>query len=140
MSEVIEYLFFTRPIADRFADQLKARGLNYAEVAEAVQEAIVFELSEDLDEDTWDELDELYDELSTQDQALLESGMEDETAASAAGIYLQLADGRQTVAKVNPEMVNRILTVLSLDELNQFVEVIVSSVENPDDSAICKTH
>ncbi|WP_020394028.1 hypothetical protein [Thiolinea disciformis] len=140
MSEVIEYLFFTRPMADRFADQLKARRLDYAEVAESVQEAIVFQLHENLDEDTWDELDELYDELSAQDQALLESGMIDETAASAAGLYLQLADGRQTIAKVNPELVNRILTVLSLDELNQFLEVIVSSVENPDDSAICQTH
>ncbi len=33
---------------------------------------------------------------------------------------------------------NRILDVISMDEFNDFIEAIVSSVENPDDSAICQ--
>ena len=42
------------------------------------------------------------------------------------------------MAKVDPSMMNRILGVLTIDELNEFLEVIVSSVEKPDDSAICQ--
>ena len=86
----------------------------------------------------WDELDELYDQLSAQDQALLEDGTEDEGARSTAGIYLQLMDGRQTVAQVDPDTVNRILSVLNMDEFNAFLETIVRSVEQPDDSPVCQ--
>jgi hypothetical protein len=32
----------------------------------------------------------------------------------------------------------RMLSVISRDELNDFVETIVRSVETPDDSPICK--
>ncbi|MEZ5537907.1 MAG: hypothetical protein R3F02_20070 [Thiolinea sp.] len=138
LNEVLEYLFFTRKMADQFIEQLKARQQEYVEEIEPVQDAIVLQISEGVTDELWDELDDLYDELSVKDQALLEEGVEDETARSAAGVYLQLEDGRQTLAEVDPDMVNRILSVLSMDEFNQFVDVIVRSVENPDDSAICK--
>lgn len=57
-----------------------------------------------------DELDELYDQLSAQDQALLEDGTEDEGARDWR-VLPQLMDGRQTVAQVDPDTVNRILSV-----------------------------
>lgn len=138
MNEVLEYLFFTRKMADVFIGKLTECKLDYEEEIEPMQEAIVLKIAEGVDDDLWDELDDYYDELSEKDQALLEAGVEDETARSAAGVYLQLADGGQTLAQVDPDMVNRILSVLSMDEFNQFVDVIVRSVENPDDSAICK--
>jgi hypothetical protein len=138
MSDVLEYLFFTRPVADQFIGRLQERGLDYIEEIEPVQEAIVLKVSEGVGDDLWDELDEWYDELSVEDQALLESGMEDETARSTAGIYLQLAGGKQTIAQVDPEVMNRMLSVVSLDEFNTFVDTIVRSVESPDDSAICQ--
>ncbi|TXH71197.1 MAG: hypothetical protein E6Q83_03070 [Thiothrix sp.] len=138
MSDVLEYLFFTREIADQFAEQLAARSVDYQEVIEAVQEAIVFKIPESVGQQVWDELDDLYDELSLADQALLESEVEDESAQAAAGIYLQLANGKQTIAQVNPDLVNRILSVLSLEEFNQFLDTLVKSVEQPDDSAICQ--
>ena len=138
MSDVLEYLFFTRTIADQFAEKLLELGLAYEEEVESVQEAIVFKIPEGVSDAIWDELDDLYDELSVLDQGLLEEETEDETASSAAGIYLQLANGQQTIAQVDPAIVNRILSVVSMDEFNQFLEVIVKSVEQPDDSAICK--
>lgn len=138
MSDVLEYLFFTRTIADQFVQGLRERGIDYQEAIEAVQEAIVFKVPESVGAALWDELDDLYDELSVADQALLEEGIEDETAHSTAGIYLQLANGQQTIAQVDPAMVSRILSVLSLEEFNQFLDTIVKSVEQPDESAICQ--
>ncbi len=71
---------------------------------------------------------------------MLEQAMGDTyTETNAAGIYIQLAGGKQTVAQVNPDVMNRMLEVISMDEFNTFVETIVSSVENPDDSPICHT-
>ncbi|PIE00592.1 MAG: hypothetical protein CSA79_03150 [Thiothrix nivea] len=138
MNEVLEYLFFTRKIADTFIIRLQDCGLVYQEDIEPVQGAIVLKIAESITDELWDELDDHYDELSEQDQALLEVGMEDTSAQSAAGVYLQLADGRQTLAAVDPQVMNCILSVLSMDEFNQFVDVIVRSVENPDDAAICQ--
>ncbi|MEZ5450284.1 MAG: hypothetical protein R3E89_15385 [Thiolinea sp.] len=138
MSEVLEYLFFTRQMADRFTEALRQRGLPWEEEVESVQSAIVLKISEGVDDALWDELDELHDALSLEDQALLEAGMEDETARSTAGIYLQLEGGRQTIAQVDPEVMNRMLSVVSMDEFNAFVDTIVRSVEQPDDSAICQ--
>lgn len=139
MSDVLDYLFFTRTIADQFAQVLEEQSVPYQEEIEAVQEAIVFKVAEtSLTPQLWDELDNLYDELSIVDQALLEDAVEDEGVQSAAGIYLQLANGQQTIAQVSPELVNRILSVLSLEEFNQFLDVIVKSVEQPNDAAICQ--
>lgn len=138
MSDVLEYLFFTRVIADQFAEALVAQGLPYQEEIEAVQAAIVFKVPEAAAANVWDALDDLYDQLAIADQALLEVSAEDEMAGSAAGIYLQLANGQQTIAQVDPDVVNRILSVLSLEEFNQFVDTLVKSVEQPDESAICQ--
>jgi hypothetical protein len=138
MNEVLEYLFFTQSIADKFIAALQAHDLHFEREIESVQGAIVLKIAEGVDDDLWDELDELYDELSDADQALVEAGLENEESKSTAGIYLQLAGGQQTIAQVDPDVMMRILTVISTDELNSFVDTIVRSVEVPDDSPICK--
>ncbi|MBU0656327.1 MAG: hypothetical protein KJ914_14490 [Gammaproteobacteria bacterium] len=138
MNETLEYLFFTDRLAERFAKALSERNLEYAREIESVQGGIVLKIAEGVDDDLWDELDDLYDVLSEEDQALLEEGMEDEQSKSTAGIYLQLLGGRQTIAQVDPDVMNRMLSVISMDEFNAFVDIIVRSVETPDDSPICK--
>ncbi|MBJ6609921.1 MAG: hypothetical protein JG718_06135 [Candidatus Thiothrix moscowensis] len=138
MNEMLEYLFFTPRIADKFIQALQERQLAYVQEIESVHGGIVLKIAEGVDDDLWDELDDLYDELSSEDQALLEEGMEDVHAKSTAGIYLQLLGGKQTIAQVDPDVMNRMLSVISMDEFNAFVETIVRSVETPDDSPICK--
>ena len=138
MNEVLEYLFFTQAIADKFIVALQEHDLHFEREIELVQGAIVLKIAEGVDDDLWDELDDLYDMLSDEDQALVEAGIEDDDSKSTAGIYLQLADGSQTIAQVDPVIMSRILTVITTDELNAFVDTIVRSVETPDDSPICK--
>ncbi|MGB3918253.1 hypothetical protein J9253_05350 [Thiothrix litoralis] len=138
MNEVLEYLFFTQAIADKFIVALQEHDLHFEREIEPVQGAIVLKIAEGVDDDLWDELDDLYDMLSDEDQALVEAGIEDDDSKSTAGIYLQLADGSQTIAQVDPVIMSRILTVITTDELNAFVDTIVRSVETPDDSPICK--
>ncbi len=138
MNEVLEYLFFTQTIADKFITALNEHGLHFEREIESVQGAIVLKIAEGVDDDLWDKLDDLYDTLSDEDQALVEAGIEDEDSKSAAGIYLQLAGGHQTVAQVDPDVMGRMLRVITTDELNTFVDTIVRSVETPDDSPICK--
>lgn len=114
--------------------------LEWTQETEQIQNAIVLKTSDDIDDDLWDALDDLYDELSVEDAALSVENEVDENSVEAAGVYIQLNNGKQTIAKVNPLVMNRMLDVISMDEFNDFVEAIVTSVEIPDDAAICKRH
>ena len=138
MNDVLEYLFFTQSIANKFIAALQKWGISYTQTQEAVQGGIVLKIAETEVEAYWDELDALYDDLSAEDQNLLEAGLEDGNAKSTAGVYLQLQGGKQTVAQVDPNIMNRILSVISMEEFNAFIEIIVQSVEQPDDTPICK--
>ena len=136
-SPMLEYLFFSKAIALQFKQWLEAQGIDYTEGVEPIQEAPLIFIAEP-DDDLWDKVDAFYDELAEEDQAQMERGEGNPDDKSKAGIYIQLSGDRQTVAQVDPELLNRILTVLSMDELSDFVDSIVTSVESPDDCAICK--
>ncbi len=135
---MIEFLFFNKAISEKFIALLRQNNIDWIEETEAVQEAINIKISEDIGDALWDELDDFYEILTAEDQLLLEQNVNDDDLVSTAGIYLQLADGKQTIAKIKPDVMNRMLEVISIDEFNDFIETIVSSVENPDDTPICK--
>lgn len=136
---MLDYLFFNQLIADKFIDFLKTKDLSWELYKDPMLDSIVVKTPEDIEDALWDELDELHESLSAEDQKLLEDTLEDtETETNAAGIYIQLANGKQTVAQINPDIMNRMLDGITMDEFNEFVETIVSSVENPDDSPICQ--
>ena len=138
---MLEYLFFTQEIADKFIAYLKDKNLVWEQKNDPMLGSIVIETPEDIEDELWDELDDYHDSLGEEEQKLLEVELADsETETNAAGIYIQLANGEQTVAQINPEVMNRMLSVISMDEFNVFIETIVSSVENPDDAPICEKH
>jgi len=132
-------LFFNQIVADKFTAFLQSKKLTWELSKDPMLESIVVKTPEDIEDELWDELDDFHESLGAEDQKLLEENLEDtEEETNAAGIYIQLANGNQTVAQINPDIMNRMLGVISMDEFNEFVETIVSSVENPDDSPICK--
>ena len=135
---MLEYLFFTQKIADKFITFLDGKGLKWSQHNDPMLGSIVIKTSEDIEDALWDELDDYHDSLGTEDQLLLENSLDESTETNAAGIYIQLANGEQTIAQIDPDVMNRMLSVINMDEFNSFVETIVSSVESPDDSAICK--
>ncbi len=135
---MLEYLFFNQQIADRFIDFLQSKQLIWEQSIDPMLDSIVIKTPEDIADDLWDELDDYHEKLGPEDQQLLEDNLDDDNETNAAGIYIQLANGEQTVAQINPDVMNRMLDVISMDEFNCFVETIVSSVEKPDDSPICE--
>ena len=139
MSQTLDYLFFNFVIQQQFENFLVENALPYVQHSESVTGAMVIAVEEALVSPAlWDELDQLYDQLHEQDQVLLEQSVNDPDGKNVAGIYLQLANGQYTIAKVAPDVVNRILTVISMDELNQLVDAIVQSVENPQQATLCQ--
>lgn len=140
---MLEYLFFNQRIADKFIVYLEQKGCDWQQSVDPMLESIIIRTPEDIEDELWDELDELHEKLSEEDQRLLEQNENEQSVNEAvdisntAGIYIQLAGGKQTIARVKPDVVNRILDVISMDEFNTFIETIVSSVENPDDGPLC---
>jgi len=136
---MLEYLFFTQEIADKFIAFVESKNLAWEQKNDPMLDSIVIETSEDIADSLWDELDDYHDSLGEEDQKILEAELaESDTETNAAGIYIQLANGEQTVAQIDPEVMNRMLSVISMDEFNGFIETIVSSVEKPDDAPICE--
>ncbi len=136
---MLDYLFFNQSIADKFINFMNKHKLEWTQEREKIQNGIVLKTSDEIDDDLWDALDDLYDQLSLEDSVLSsENEAETDNSVEAAGVYIQLHNGNQTIAQVNPLVMNRILDVISMDEFNDFIEAIVTSVENPNDSAICK--
>lgn len=136
---MIEYLFFNQRFCDEFTDFLNTRSINFEVEVESVQNSLNVKVPDFTSDELWNEVDVVYEALSEKDMLSLQETCDDGADVSTAGIYIQLANEQQTIAKVDPAIVNRILSVISMEEFNQFIEVIVESVENPDDSAICKT-
>lgn len=134
---MLEYLFFNTVYAEKFSRFLGSKTLEYQSQIEPMQNATVITTSEDISDKLWDEVDEYYDVLSEQDQQLLQQSLQDEDKQDAAGIYIQLKNNRQTIAKVDPKVMNRMLELISMDELNGFIEAVVTSVENPDEGPLC---
>ena len=134
MYDILEYLFFTRDIANQFTQVVDAKKIPWKEAVESMHQSILIQILEDDMGEHWDEIDDFYDELAIADQNQLELDPD----VSTAGVYIQLQQGKQTVAQVNPEVLGRILSVVSADEFSEFVDIIAKSVENPDDASICQ--
>lgn len=135
---MLEYLFFNTIFAQKFILILEQHSLPYQQQIESVQDSILITTPEDLDDQLWDTIDDAYDDLSEQDQQLLQSKLDDDNKVNAAGIYIQLKNDQQTIANIDPDVMNRMLEKISMDEFNAFIEAIVSAVEAPDNTPICE--
>lgn len=134
---MIDYIFFDDGLRARFADFLQANGVSYTEEPDPLGSGVV-SIPEDLDEDLYDAIDLHYDELTAMQAELLEQ-TEDRLEKNVAGIRVTLSDGRPCMVRLNPDLVSRVLTVLSLEELQEMVTVIARCGENPDDLPVCHT-
>lgn len=134
----IEFAFLHPGAHERFLEAAHARGLSVSWHEDAIGTgAIIVRVQEEgLTPEIEDELEALALTLDEEGQSWADASGGD-IRLSAVGIVVHLADGRQSLARVEPDMVRRILTVLSPEELGQFVAKIADAVENPDDSPIC---
>ncbi len=132
---MLEYVFFDHRPFDQFLNYLRELGLN-PESRVSDRDEYLIKLSDDLDDAVIEKVEAFYEKMVGMSEKLLAE--EDEHYLSAAGVQVNLADGSRTVASVDPDLLKKILTVLSYDELDQFVTSISRSVENPDERPICK--
>jgi len=136
----IEFAFLHPGAHERFAEAARAHGLSVSHHEDAIGTGamIVRVQEEGLTPEIEEQLEAYALALDEEGQSWADS-IGGDLRLSAVGIVVHLTDGTQSLARVDPDMVRRILSVLSPDELGQFVSRICDAVEHPDDTPICKT-
>ncbi len=130
---MMEYIFFDRSLSDLFVEYAGQQGVECTQTQDDM--GITVALPEDLPEAVEEVLENRYDELLEQQAALIEA--EEPGLIHVAGIRVELADGRPCMVRIAPEMMNRLLGCMSIEELHGLVTGIARDVENPDGRALC---
>ena len=136
---LLEYIFFHPQSCERFKQFLQQNGV--AMLKEGVDqtdvEGLTVYISDDLDEEISEKIENFYDEMMELDESLVIED-DDSDEYSQVGLAVTLNDGRSVMASVDPDVLNRVLTVITHDELGKLVDVIADAVENPDQRPLCK--
>ncbi|MDJ0833218.1 MAG: hypothetical protein QNJ69_06815 [Gammaproteobacteria bacterium] len=135
----LEYIFFHSKPYQLFKNFLQSRQVKLLQegVDQTNVEGYLVAIADDLDDKLSEEIEAYYDEMmALTEQLVTQESNEDEM--NIVGLAVSLQDGRSVLASVDPEVLNRILTVVSSKELGQLVDAIVDAVENPDQQPLCK--
>jgi hypothetical protein len=132
---MFEYILFHASLRDEFTHELDRLAISY-QVREDPM-GLVVAIPEDIDDDMIDQVDAFYEALVEKSEALFEDEGEG-NEKHVAGITVSLHDGRTVQAAIRPELMNKLLEVLSYRELNELVEAVVSAVEQPDARPLCQ--
>ena len=134
---MLEYVFFDERPRDQFVTFLQQKSVELK--LEENEGLLKVWISEDLDDDLDEAIEDFYDDMMALNQQLYEDeNNEAEVGYNAAGIVLELNNGDNVYAQVDPELLGRIMTVVTPDEFNTVVNAIVEAVENPDARTPCQ--
>jgi hypothetical protein len=132
---MLEYIFFHDEPRKQFIQFLAKQDVPYTEHDDSM--GMVVSVPEDMGEEIEQVVEARYDEvMENAEQLLAEDG--DQAEKDVAAITITLDNSKTVYASVSPKILNRILTVITPEELNDLVDSIVTSVQNPDDRPLCK--
>ncbi len=132
---MLEYVFFDAAPCNKFVEYLVDSNVPF-EPAEG-EEILTVKVPEGLDEQLVSNIEEYYDEMMEMGSEIL-SNQTGDGQINAAGLTVTLKDGRNSYAVLDPNIINKILQVLEVEELNKLVNAIADAVENPDETPLCK--
>ncbi len=135
---MLEYVFFNAEPCERFCAFLKDQGLD-CETRQNDPGTIVCVEENAVDDAMADVIDARYDELFALDQALFDEGTgQTPDDYHAAGVVVNLADGRAVYAEVPPALLGKVMQALAPHELGMLVDAVVDAVEHPDRRTFCQ--
>ncbi len=134
---MLEFIFFHQNICKSFTDFIAELGIEYQ--VEDDDETITVSVSEDVDDDLIEQVEDEYDRLLdlSRDQTDSEEG-ESGKNYQKASLLISLKNGEKSYAHVDMDIINRMLRTISTDELNQLIEAVADAVENPDNRSYCQ--
>lgn len=132
---MLEYVFFDPRPRDLFISQVKGLGVD-SQLQQKGEELLVL-LPDDLNEELNDQIEDFF--MATLDMSEeLMAEAEGVKSFNATGVEVKLKSGESVMASVDAKVLAKLLSVLSFDELADFVDSITTAVEEPDYRPICK--
>jgi hypothetical protein len=131
---MLDYICFDNVFTEAFTAFLSQRGVSY-ELREDDMGTIV-SIPDDLEETLDDAIDECFESLEKEYERRLKTELM-ETEKNISAISVNLANGDTCYVPIPEELMNRLMSVLSPQEIGDLVDAIVSVVENPDTRPIC---
>ncbi len=139
---MLEYIFFNQIPCELFKKAAHLAEINAESDPDFDDDCFIVTLPEEADEAVLEKLENYYDALLDIDKTITEQVLAKQPDSSdtldSAGISVQLKDGQNVYAEINPELLNRVLQTISPDELNIIVSAITEAVENPDERSLCQ--
>lgn len=133
---MLEYVFFDQRPFQQFLEFLHQQELEPGtRIADELYEV---QLPEDLDEQLSERIEKFYDEMLELNQQLFDQEQAGDTDYHAAGVVVNLQSGQTVYANVNPELLGKVMAVLTPEEFGNVVNAIVDAVERPDDRTLCQ--
>lgn len=132
---MLEYVFFDPTTCDKFVEYLQKNAVPFE--PSTGDEVLTVKVPEDLDEALIARIESHYDDMMELGSEIL-SNQSGDGQVNTAGLTVTLSDGSISYAVLDPAIVNKVVDVLTLDELNTLVNAIADAVENPNDAPICK--
>lgn len=139
MSEdMLEYVFFHKVLAEKFSRKVRKYKIDTTLIED--EPAWEVHISEDIDDKIEKKISNYYDELFDEDQDMYNEENIDEDTYDAAAIELTLEHGKKIYAQTDQKIMGKILSAITFDELNRFVNDITFAIENPDSRSICERY
>ena len=132
---MLDYICFDVLFTQGFTEFLKQNDVQY-QLRDDDMGTIV-SIPDDLNDELDDLIDEQFEVLEREYEARLKQEMASEDKNITA-ISVNLSSGDTCYVPVSEEMMQRLLSVLSPQEVGDLVDAIVSVVEKPDPRFICK--
>jgi len=133
---MLEYVLFAESLRERFTAWLRDNGIACRTAGEEGELLVL--IDEDIDEDTQDRVDALYDQLLDESARLADAEDDAPDAVHVVGIQFQRGDGTVGMVRITPELANRLHACLDMVELQAFVQTVADAVENRDDRPLCQ--
>jgi hypothetical protein len=133
---MFDYIFHLRDSLANFTTFLETKSVPYESRDDAL--GLVVAIPEDIDDALLDEIESRYESLQRDQESLLFAEDDEDFGKTSTALTVQLAGGRTVYASIPAEMMRRLLSVLSPEEIGQLVDAIATAVENPDLRPICQ--
>jgi hypothetical protein len=132
---MLEYVFFDQRSWQDFIDYVTRLGVP-VETDQDDEEWLVY-LPEELDDETDEMIEARYEFLFEMNERLIVE-RQGAVHVDVAGININLMDGRVVLAEVDPKLIDRLLQVVSFEELGEFISAIAQAVEQGDEQPLAQ--
>ncbi len=130
---MIEYIFFEAALRDKFVVFAEQRGVPCTASDDSM--GLLVAIPEDISEELSDEIEEYYESLEDEQEALSKA---EGDLNRLAGFNFTLPDGQQRMLPLPSEMANRLLAHFSMEEIQSLLNAVAERTLNPNSEHLCK--